>query len=258
MRSKFKYLSTVTACLVLLSGCGGSRGSNTGSGGSLGGGFEFGPLEVSIRINSDGTVALNAGLSRKARISLGPVSFKFGIDETVDLTRRKPYHLFILWKDNSDNLKRDEYEIGKKFRVTFDKQDWVREIRGENDSIIVAVEKRNSFQIDGVWMLSFLNNTHLCRLYLNGSSGTMKTAFQDGLGYKVVEQDIDIQHTSQGIVVEGSNPILVETSQRVVGYSPDTFLFQQRPDGSISVSIRDDNLKMWLPVYVQPCSPNCQ
>ena len=48
--------------------------------------------------------------------------------------------MFILWEDSSGEIWREKYIIGQPFRVTFNDQQRVREIRSKGDSIIVAVE----------------------------------------------------------------------------------------------------------------------
>ncbi len=103
---------------------------------------ELGPLEIGLSLNTNGEVSVVTGISSpKIRVGLGPVNLRFGIDNAVQLTRQRKYMLFVLWQDAAGQIWRDEYEIGQKFRVRFNSQEHVREIAGENDSVIVVVEK---------------------------------------------------------------------------------------------------------------------
>jgi hypothetical protein len=121
--------------LTILSGCGG----NSSQGPTFHVGAEVGPVEVRVNIDSQGKPSLTFGLSKRIRLGLGPVGITFGITEAFDKSHDKPYSLFIVWQDPSGNNYQDEYAIGTRFRITFNRQDWVREIAGQNDSIIVAV-----------------------------------------------------------------------------------------------------------------------
>lgn len=107
-------------------------------------GVQAGPLEVSVSINTSGEISVTAGLSRQLAelsVGLGPVRLSAGIEATKQLTRERKYYLFIVWQDEAGQVWRDEYRIGTKFRVTFSDREHVREISGDNDNIIVVVER---------------------------------------------------------------------------------------------------------------------
>lgn len=77
----------------------------------------------------------------KISVGLGPIEFEAGIQQTIDLTSEKPFYLFIVYRDSTGIIYREEYEIGKKFKVVFSPQESVRQIQGNNDSVVVAVDR---------------------------------------------------------------------------------------------------------------------
>ena len=77
----------------------------------------------------------------KISVGLGPIELEAGIQQTIDLTSEKPFYLFILYRDSTGEIYREEYEIGKKFKVVFSPQESVRQIQGNNDSVVVVVDR---------------------------------------------------------------------------------------------------------------------
>jgi hypothetical protein len=131
-----------------------------------------------------------------------------------------------------------------------------------NERADTNLEINPKFTIEGNWKLSFLNN-HYNFLKIDGISGTART-WVYGLDIygsltttNIVDQIMDVTGTKDGIIVRGSNPTLATTSVKDPTYKPDTFCFQKRPDGSISISVRDTN-RDWVPVTIDPCSPKCE
>lgn len=101
----------------------------------------IGPFDLTLSMTSDGRIYVSGGFSPKATVALGPVRLNLGVQQTYELTQQKPFYLFVVYESTDGRVWRDEYEIGKKFSVKFDRQDWVEEIKGNNDSIIVAVKR---------------------------------------------------------------------------------------------------------------------
>lgn len=230
--------------------------SSCQKGNSISVGTDFGPLEVSVSIDGSGSVAFVYGFTPKARLSLGPVALKFAIQRTIELTKSKPYYLFILTQDSSGNVMRRDFEIGRKFRVVFNSQDRVREIVGDNDSVIVAVEQNtastNSFSIDGTWRVTWKNGTNAAVLRINGGVGTAETTYYDS-GQNIVRlsQDVRVISQAQGMVAVCSNPVNYDTKESLTNYTPDRFLFRLVGNNSVQVWTMDEvNTKQWGQVTV--------
>jgi hypothetical protein len=102
---------------------------------------EAGPveLEVGVDINSNGDVVLNGDFSLA---TLGPigVGWHVGVEKVLYEASQETAALFILWEDTTGEIWREKYRIGQPFRVTFNDQQRVREIRSEGDNMIVSVE----------------------------------------------------------------------------------------------------------------------
>jgi hypothetical protein len=130
-------LYSLLALSLLLLSC-----STTVPGLGVVGGAELGPVDVGLSVDANGILSVVGGMKPKVRIGLGPIDLYAGIQQTVPLTAQKPYYLFILWQDANGQVHRDEYEIGKKFRVTFGNNEKVLEIQGENDSVIIVAERQ--------------------------------------------------------------------------------------------------------------------
>lgn len=130
-------------------------------------GAEAGPAEITIGVNNEGKVSVSGGIAPKLKIGLGPIELKVGIQQTFELTKQSPYTLFIIWEDNSGEIQREEYEIGKAFIVKFTDADKVQEISGINNSIIVVVKKINV--LSSVTSLSISNPSDFVSpiVYLN-------------------------------------------------------------------------------------------
>lgn len=109
-------------------------------------GADAGPLNLTLSIDANGKVSVSGGFVPKVHVGLGPIELSLGIQKTIELTAAKPDYLFVVWKDSHGEVQRDEYEIGKKFKVTFTPQEHVQEIEGQNDSVIVVVESESLTQ----------------------------------------------------------------------------------------------------------------
>ncbi len=97
------------------------------------------PVNIGISIDSAGQVSVTGGFTPPIDVNLGPIGLYAGIQSTVELTKSKPYYLFIIWEDASGEIHREEYEIGKKFKVVFEQKEYIYEILGHRDSIVLAI-----------------------------------------------------------------------------------------------------------------------
>jgi hypothetical protein len=150
MKNKVKKLQILFVCLLIFSNCGGRLPPPPHVSGGIDLGVNVGPVEVILNIDNEGNVSVTTGIAHKLDFKLGAVGFSVGLSQTVDFCKHKPYHLFILWEDSNGDIHRTEYEIGKKFQVKFNHKEWVREIIGENDSIIIVVEHPSQEEDDTV------------------------------------------------------------------------------------------------------------
>ena len=98
--------------------------------------------------------------------------------------------------------------------------------------------------IYGQWNLRFNNAgiVHESVLRMNGYSGIMLTRYYDVniKGSAIVQQTMKLSSSAKGLVILGYNPVYPGTRKRYPGYSPDNFLFQINPNGSVRFATCDD------------------
>jgi hypothetical protein len=123
--------------VLILTGCGSSVMDNS----QIYIGAEAGPIDVSVAVDNNGEISVSGGIAPKFKVGLGPIELKVGVQKTLELTKEKPYTLFVIWEDNSGEVQREEYEIGKSFHVRFTQNELIQEIQGDNNSVIVAVKR---------------------------------------------------------------------------------------------------------------------
>ena len=109
-------------------------------------GAEAGPVDVAVAVDNNGNVSVSGGMAPKFKVGLGPVELKVGIQKTLELTKERPFTLFVIWEDENGEIQCEEYEIGKPFRVSFAQDELIQEIQGNNHSIIIVVRKPESLQ----------------------------------------------------------------------------------------------------------------
>ncbi|MEH2074273.1 MAG: hypothetical protein V7K57_07750 [Nostoc sp.] len=90
------------------------------------------------------------------------------------------------------------------------------------------------YSVDGVVYQSVL--------VMKGYSGMMRTRYFDSTINKrqVVDQEITLKSSPQGLVLLGYNPVYPGTSRRHPTYAADNFLFSVEPDGSVIAYTCDD------------------
>ncbi|MCC5668062.1 hypothetical protein LC653_30360 [Nostoc sp. CHAB 5784] len=90
------------------------------------------------------------------------------------------------------------------------------------------------YSVDGVVYQSVL--------VMKGYSGVMRTRYFDFRINKkqVVNQEISLKSSPQGLVLLGYNPVYPGTSRRHPTYAADNFLFSVEPDGSLTAYTCDD------------------
>src|SRR3972149_6400020 len=104
-------------------------------------GAEAGPVDITVAVDNNGIVSVSGGVAPKFKVGLGPVELKVGIQKTLELTKEKPFTLFVIWEDERGEIQREEYEIGKAFHVKFTQNELIQEIQGDNQSVIVVVKR---------------------------------------------------------------------------------------------------------------------
>ncbi len=186
---KWSFAIILTATL-LLSSCSNPTGSSQAYVGA-----EAGPVEVTVSVDNTGKVAVSGGIVPKFTIGLGPIDLKVGVQETMELTSERSYYLFVIWQDETGEVKREEYEIGKTFHVKFTQNELIQEIQGNNNSVIVVVNKPKT-----------------------GFSTSMPVK----IGYSTSTPKADIFGNvvdSEGYPIEGINLAINQGDQRVDVYS---------------------------------------
>ncbi len=101
---------------------------------------KLGPVQVGLSVDENGNIALTSGLVPRIDVSLGPVGLEIGIEDSLQIVRERPYQLVVLRQDSSGNVERLVYDMGRDFELTFDRKDWVHQIKRENESVLVVVE----------------------------------------------------------------------------------------------------------------------
>ena len=98
--------------------------------------------------------------------------------------------------------------------------------------------------IYGQWRLRFNNAgvVYESILRMNGYRGIMLTRFYDVNTRRsaIVQQTMRLKSSPKGLIILGYNPVYPGTKNRYPGYSPDNFLFQINPNGSVRFATCDD------------------
>ncbi|MEH2385088.1 MAG: hypothetical protein V7K14_04725 [Nostoc sp.] len=98
--------------------------------------------------------------------------------------------------------------------------------------------------IYGSWKLKYSVDgvVYQSVLVMKGYSGVMRTRYFDSRINKkqVVDQEISLKSSAQGLVLLGYNPVYPGTSKRHPTYAADNFLFSVEPDGSLTAYTCDD------------------
>jgi hypothetical protein len=118
--------------MLFLTGC---------SGAQIYVGAEAGPVDVTVAVDNNGKVSVSGGIAPKFKVGLGPIQLKVGVQQTLELTKEKPFTLFVIWEDENGEIQREDYEIGKAFHIIFTQNELIQEIQGDNNSVIVAVRR---------------------------------------------------------------------------------------------------------------------
>jgi hypothetical protein len=109
--------------------------------------------------------------------------------------------------------------------------------------LIAQIVDANS-PIYGNWSLRFSVDglVYESVLVMRGYSGVMRTSYFDPkIGSKqIVDQEMRLKSSSQGLVLLGYNPVYAGTSRRHPTYAADNFLFSIDPDGSLRAFTCDD------------------
>jgi hypothetical protein len=135
-----KTLLVSLLLVVLLSACGRTTGSTGPS-------LDLQVVQVGLHLNSDGEFVLDGSVS----VPLTPiipvpglqwdVAFETVLNETKNT---KTNYLVILWQEPDGQVYEQDYPIGQPFKITFEHDQWVRDISHDTASgnIVVFVEKQ--------------------------------------------------------------------------------------------------------------------
>ncbi|MBN3959378.1 hypothetical protein [Nostoc sp. NMS8] len=108
---------------------------------------------------------------------------------------------------------------------------------------IAQVVDANS-PIYGSWKLRYSVDgiVYQSVLVMKGYSGTMRTKYFDPRINKkqIIDQQVSLKSSPQGLVLLGYNPVYAGTSRRHPTYAADNFLFSVEPDGSLTAYTCDD------------------
>lgn len=112
-----------------------------------------------------------------------------------------------------------------------------------------------SSPVQGQWKLrySVTGVVYESILRMEGYSGVMLTRFFDvnTKSTAIVQQTMRLRSSPKGLVILGYNPVYPGTKTSYPRYSPDNFLFQIRPDGSLLFATCDDAMRC-SPVEIVP------
>ncbi|MEH2195508.1 MAG: hypothetical protein V7K98_23110 [Nostoc sp.] len=122
----------------------------------------------------------------------------------------------------------------------------------ESSSYVIAsgAEKLMAQLVDanspiyGTWSLKYSVDGTIYQsiLVMEGYSGAMRTRYFDSTINKrqVIDQEISLKSSPQGLVLLGYNPVYSGTSTKHPTYAADNFLFSIEPDGSVLAYTCDD------------------
>src|SRR5258708_18669076 len=101
--------------------------------------LSVGPQGINVNIERNG--ALTTNLSPEKEVSIAPdaISLLAGVNSTPTLTVDHPKSLYVLWTDDSGIVRQDAYEIGTEFDLIIEGQATIKEIKEQDDSIIVVL-----------------------------------------------------------------------------------------------------------------------
>ncbi len=134
-------LSTLILCL--LSSCGQTTVSSGPS-------VSLGPVEVGLYLNSNGEFELDTTISipivPTKELGAG-ISWDIAFSTVLNEASDKENYLIVLWQDEDDSIREQDFSINRPFEINFEHDQWVRKIqRLDNGSIVVFVEKQELVQ----------------------------------------------------------------------------------------------------------------
>jgi hypothetical protein len=97
--------------------------------------------EVYVALDTRGNFKITGGLPvvNDAALLLGMDDIDASFEYTVIEAKKQNYMLYILWQDENNQVRRNEYSFDQPFEVTFDKDEWVYRIAKTNDSVVVFI-----------------------------------------------------------------------------------------------------------------------
>ncbi len=101
--------------------------------------LSVGPQGINVNIEHNGALTTNLSPMKEMSIAPGAISLLAGNNSTPTLTVDHPKSLYVLWTDDSGIVRQDAYEIGTEFDLIVEGQATIKEIKGQDDSIIVVL-----------------------------------------------------------------------------------------------------------------------
>ena len=125
--------------LIFLAGCG-STTVSTGPSVHVGN-----VAQIGLHLNTKGEFVIDGQVSIPLTPPDEPVgaSWDIAFETVLNKAQQESNYLIVLWDDGKGNIIENDYSIGQPFDITFEHDQWVREIkRAGNGNIIVSVEKQ--------------------------------------------------------------------------------------------------------------------
>ena len=117
-------------------------------------------------------------------------------------------------------------------------------VQTQSSSYAIAQLLEANSPIYGTWNLRYSIDgiVYQSVLVMEGYSGMMRTRyFEPGINRKqVIDQEISLKSSPEGLVLLGYNPVYAGTSTRHPTYAADNFLFSIEPDGSLAAYTCDN------------------
>lgn len=152
--------------------------------------------EIYVKLNTNGEFKITGGFPvvNTAAELLGIDDIDASFEYTVAEAKEQTYKLYILWKNENNNVVRSEYSFDQPFDVTFDQEDWVsRFAKVDNNIVAFVVRRGNSIAQQPT------ANTMLARI----SSDVEEASIRKSPGYSSKNDTVDvIVHAPSSALVE--------------------------------------------------------
>jgi len=125
------FRTMLLVALTLLSACGNKPTDHVH--------LSVGPQGINVNVEHNGALTTNLTPEKEVSVAPGAIWLLAGVNSTPTLTVGHPKSLYVLWTDDSGIVRQDAYEIGTEFDLIVEGQATIKEIKGQDDSIIVVL-----------------------------------------------------------------------------------------------------------------------